>query len=578
MRRVWWIALLALLAGVGAALLVLGSDREPSPAAASALLALVVGWAYIGSGLLARRHRPENPLGTVMVLIGFAWFATFLAAAGSSLLFTVGKALESVYLLGFVYLVLSFPTGRLRSSVDRALIAAAVALVTVVELVWLLFVDSGSQLCTDCPDNAFEITRNDAVANAILEAQRSVGVLLSVFTVALLVRRWLRASAPERRAGAPVLWAGSAMFAALAFSVANDIFDQPLGEGPAWTRELVFATIPIAVLAVLLRRRLARGAVAGLVVELGEHASAVDLRDALGRALGDPSLEVAYWVPARRRYVDAAGQPLKLPAAGDERTATLVEQEGEPIAALIHDPALTDEAELVQSVCAAAALTLENARLQAELRARLAELQASRARLVEATDLERRRIERDLHDGTQQRLVSIAMALGLAESKLAADRPAVEPVLREARAALTVALAELRELTQGIRPAILVERGLAAALDDLARRAALPVRLEVTIHGRLPEQVESAAYFVASEALTNAAKHSHASQVRLVASRAADVLVLEVADDGIGGAGTGGSGSGLRGLADRVEALGGRLTVSSPPGRGTTLRAEIPCA
>jgi signal transduction histidine kinase len=170
------------------------------------------------------------------------------------------------------------------------------------------------------------------------------------------------------------------------------------------------------------------------------------------------------------------------------------------------------------------------------------------------------------------------MALGLAESKLAADRPAVEPVLREARAALTVALAELRELTQGIRPAILVERGLAAALDDLARRAALPVRLEVTIHGRLPEQVESAAYFVASEALTNAAKHSHASQVRLVASRAADVLVLEVADDGIGGAGTGGSGSGLRGLADRVEALGGRLTVSSPPGRGTTLRAEIPCA
>jgi signal transduction histidine kinase len=572
-----WIALFAVAAGVGVALLVLGSDRERTPVAVSAGVALVVGWAYVGSGLLARRQRPENPLGTVMVLIGFAWFATFLVDAGASLVFTVGKGLESLYLLGFVYLVLAFPSGRLRSSVDRALVAAAAALVTVVELVWLLFADARSQICSDCPSNAFEITRSDDAATAILQAQRTIGVVLSVFTVALLVHRWRRASPAERRAGAPVLWAGAAMFAALAFSVGNDILGQPLGQGPAWTRELVFASIPIAVLAVLLQRRLARGAVAGLVVELGEQAGSVDLREALGRALGDPSLEVAYWVPAGGRYVDAAGHPLALPEAGDERAATLVERDGEPIAALIHDPALAEERELVQSVCAAAALTLENARLQAELRARLAELQASRARLVEATDTERRRIERDLHDGTQQRLVSIAMALGLAESKLAADRPAVEPVLREARDALTAALAELRELTQGIRPAILVERGLAAALDDLSRRSALPVRLEVAIEGRLPEQVESAAYFVASEALTNAAKHSHATQVHLVAARTGKVLVLELADDGIGGAATGG-GSGLRGLADRVEALGGRLTLSSPPGRGTTLRVEIPCA
>ncbi len=577
MRRDLVIALLALLAGVGAALLVLGSERERAPVAVSAAVALLVGWVYIGSGLVARRQRPENRLGTVMVFIGFAWFATFLADAGSSLVFTLGKALESVYLLGFVYLVLSFPTGRLRRRLDRALIVAAVALVTVVEVAWLLFADSRSQICSECPNNAFEIARNDGVANALLQGQRTVGVVLSVFTIALLVRRWLRASAPERRAGAPVLWAGSAMFAALAFSVANDILDHPLGEGPAWTREIVFASIPIAVLAVLLQRRLARGAVAGLVVELGAASASVDLREALGRALGDPSLELAYWVPASARYVDAGGSPVRLPASGDERAATVVEREGEPIAALIHDPALAENNELVQSVCAAAALTLENARLQAELRAKLAELQASRARLVHATETERHRIERDLHDGTQQRLVAIAMALGLAESKLAADRPAVQPVLREARDALTVALAELRELTQGIRPAILVERGLAAALDDLARRAALPVRLDVALSGRLPEQIEGATYFVASEALTNAAKHSHASEVRLVASWTNGVLVVEVRDDGIGGAAAG-SGSGLRGLADRVEALGGRLTVSSPPGRGTTLRAEIPCA
>jgi signal transduction histidine kinase len=205
------------------------------------------------------------------------------------------------------------------------------------------------------------------------------------------------------------------------------------------------------------------------------------------------------------------------------------------------------------------------------------DLQASRARLVGATDAERRRIERDLHDGTQQRLVSIAMSLGLLESKLPAQEGEAKPLLRETRAALALALEELRELTHGINPPLLVERGLSAALDELCRRAALPTHLRLELDGRLPDAVESAAYFTASEALTNAAKHSHASEVRMVASRAGGTLTVEVADDGIGGAGTGG-GSGLRGLADRVEALGGRFTVSSPPGRGTTLRAEIPCA
>jgi signal transduction histidine kinase len=576
MKRDLAIGLAALASGVGAALLVLGSDRELSPAAVSAVLALVVGWAYIGSGLIAWRQRPENRLGAVMVFIGFAWFVTFLADSNNSLIFTLGTVLEDLYLLGFVYLVLSFPTGRLRSKVDLGLLATAVVIATVIEFAWLLFADSRSQICSDCPTNALEIARNDTVADALIQSQRTIGVVLCVFTVVHLVRRWRRASLPERRAGAPVLWAGSAMFAALAISVANDIFDHPLGPGPAWTRSLVFASIPIAVLAVLLQRRLARGAVAGLVVELGEGATPVDLRQALGRALGDPSLEIAYWVPAGARYVDSSGRPAELPQPDSGRAATVVERDGETIAALIHDPALAENSELVQSVCAAAALTLENARLQAELRARLAELQASRARLVEATESERRRIERDLHDGTQQRLVSIAMTLGLVESKLAADRPAVEPVLHEARETLAIALDELRELTQGIRPAILVERGLAAALDDLSRRAALPVKLEVTISGRMSEEIESAAYFVASEALSNAAKHSHASEVRLTASKEGDALVLDVSDDGIGGAVPGG-GSGLRGLADRVEALGGRLTVSSPPGRGTTLRAQFPC-
>jgi signal transduction histidine kinase len=576
MRRDLLIVPLALASGVGAGTLVLTSELEPWPAG-WAIVTLVVGWAYIGSGLVAWGQRPENRLGPVMIFIGFTWFFASLVDAQQSLLFSLGTAAESLPLLGFVYLVLSFPSRRLRTLLDRALVSAAVLLTTVVQISWLAFTDSRVGICADCPPNALEVVRNDAVADAIVQGQRGVGVVLCLFTVALLVVRWSRASATERRAVAPVLWTGAAMFAVLGFSVANDIFDEPLGEGPAWARSLVFAAIPISVLAVLLQRRLARGAVAGLVVELGGGAQTGDLRQALGRALGDPSVELAYWIPARERYVDADGHPVELPQGTDQRVATLVERDGEPVAVLVHDAALRENAELVDSVCAAAALTLENERLQAELRARLAELQASRARLVTATESERRRIERDLHDGTQLRLVSIAMALGLAESKLAADRPAVEPVLREAREELAVALDDLRELTQGIRPAILVERGLETALDDLSRRAALPVRLDVAVGGRLSEQVESAAYFVASEALANAAKHSHASEVRLAASLAGALLVVEVADDGIGGAAAR-AGSGLRGLADRVEALGGRLTVSSPPGRGTTVRAEIPCA
>jgi signal transduction histidine kinase len=576
LTRDGFVAALALAAGIGAAVLVLGSDREPTPTWASAGLALLVGWAYIGSGLIAWRHRPELRLGPVMVFIGFAWFVTFLADSDDPVVFTLGTALQNVYLLGFVYLVLSFPSGHLRGRIERILFLAAIVLTIVVELAYLLFVDS-TVFCSGCPENALQVVRNNGLGEAILQSQRGAGLVFSLFTAALLVNRWRRASLPQRRAVSPLLWTGGAMFGALALSIANDIVGEPLSPLPTWTRAFVFAAIPIAVLAVMLQRRLARGAVAGLVVELQSGTATVDLREALGRALGDSSLELAYWLPHQGRYVDSDGRPVELPGGDTERAATVVERDGEPIAALVHDVALRENPELIDSVCAAAALTLENERLRAELLAKLAELQASRARLVEATDTERRRIERDLHDGTQQRLVSIAMALGLAESKLAADRPAVGPVLREARDALAVALEELRDLTQGIRPAILVERGLPAALDDLSRRAALPVRLEIAVSGRLPEAVEAAAYFLASEALANAAKHSHASGVSLKALCDGSTLVIEIADDGIGGAAAG-RGSGLRGLADRVEAIGGRLTLSSPPGRGTTVRAEIPCA
>jgi signal transduction histidine kinase len=565
----------ALAAGIGAAWLAAHRDFEPYQTA-DAPLALLVGWSFVGSGLVAWWQRPRNRLGAAMVFTGFAWFATFLTDAHDAWIFTLGTALESVYLVGFVFIVLSFPSGRLQSWIERALVLAAAVLVSVVEIVSLFFTDTQAVLCSGCPNNAFELDRNDGAANGILQGQRIAGALLALFAVGLLVRRWRGASEPERRSVAPVLWAGSATIVVLAVSIGNDAAGGPLGQAAKLALSAVFASVPIAVLVVLLQRRLARSAVAGLVVELGERGKGSDLRDALARALGDSSLELAYWFAAGRHYVDVDGRAVELPAADAPRVATVVERGGRPVAALVHDAALGENLELVESVCAAAALTLENERLQAELRARLAELRASRARLVEAGATERRRIERDLHDGAQQRLISIAMSLGLAEARLPADPHSVAPIVREAREALALALAELRELSQGIYPSILMERGLAAALDELARGAALPVALDVSLPVRLAPPLEAAAYFVVSEALANAAKHSHANEARITARAVGETLLVEIADDGIGGAG--GAGSGLRGLADRVEALGGSFTVTSPPGRGTTIRAELPCS
>ena len=358
-----------------------------------------------------------------MVFIGFAWFVTFLADSDDPVVFTLGTALQNVYLLGFVYLVLSFPSGRLRGRLERILFLAAIVLTIVVEFAYLLFVDS-TVFCSVVPRTR---SRSFATTGSGKRFSRASGLRDSSFR-SLRRRCWSIAGGervlPQRRAVSPLLWTGGAMFAALALSIANDIVGEPLSPLPTWTRAFVFAAIPVAVLAVMLQRRLARGAVAGLVVELQSGTATVDLRDALGRALGDSSLELAYWLPGQGRYVDSDGRPFELPRGEAGRVATVVERDGEPVAALVHDVALRENPELIDSVCAAAALTLENERLRAELLAKLAELQA-RARLVEATDTERRRIERDLHDGTQQRLVSIAMALGLAESKLAPDRPAV---------------------------------------------------------------------------------------------------------------------------------------------------------
>jgi signal transduction histidine kinase len=570
------VAAAAVASTLGAAWVALETDRS-SHRVLLAVFGAVVSLSFAGSGLHAWIRQPRNRLGPLMILISVAWSASMLFFANGALVYTIGQALRPLFVVGLLYLLLSFPTGRLATTYERVLVGSMLVVLLPLQIVWMLPAEGDPVLCKGCPRNLLEVGRDDHLTHVIGAFQGAAGTLVLFAAVVVLVRRWRASGAAERRAIAPVAVVGGVLMVAAVLVSANFAAGSPLGFLPLLIAWCAFAVLPVAIVAMLVQRRLARSAIAGLVIDLGDRPKHMALRDALARALGDPSLDLVYWAAETGRYVDAQGGPAALPEAGGARVVTAVQRGGEPAAALVHDRALLENPELIDSVCAAAALALENERLQAELRSRLTELQASRARLVEAADAERVRIERDLHDGAQQRLVSIAMALGLAEARFAHDAEAARPILREARDGLALALEELRELSRGILPGILTERGLTAALGELSNRASVPVRLSSSIDGRLPEHVEAAAYFLVSEALANIAKHSHASSARIHASVDDGVLAVDIEDDGIGGAAIGG-GSGLRGLTDRVEALGGRLTVSSPPGRGTVVRAEIPCA
>jgi signal transduction histidine kinase len=283
------------------------------------------------------------------------------------------------------------------------------------------------------------------------------------------------------------------------------------------------------------------------------------LQRALGRALGDQSLKIAY-------------APVGPPGPG--RAMTPVERGGREVAALEYDEALEDDPELVEAVAAAAAMALENEHLHAESDARLEELRASRERLVAAGDAERRRLERNLHDGAQQRLVALSLQLRLIQGRIRRDPSSAEDLVDAASNELSQSLSELRELARGIHPAVL-NHGLPAALEAIADRSPVPTIVECEARERLPEPVELAAYFVASEALANVAKYSHAEHASIRLTRSDGVAVIQITDNGVGGADERG-GSGLRGLGDRVEALSGRLYVTSPPGAGTVVTAELP--
>ena len=544
---------------VGAVLTAVVLGRGGGLGVVHVALTPLVGWSFGLAGLVACLRQRWRQVGGLMIMVALAWFVHLLDWTHVPAVVAAAAPFRNAYAAVFAHLLLAFPAGRVRSRGAWVLVAAGY-----LDAVGVQFVAS-------------VVAGGDRSAAVIwYDVEAAVGVVLAGLVIAVLIRRARHASAGERRPTLVVWCAASVACVALAGNLLSSWL-APRFELALWVLfSALFAAVPFGFLASLLGVRLRRAGVAGLVVRLGRVAGPAELRAALTDTLRDPSLEVVYWMPERQGYLDLQGRPVELPGESDRRVASMVERDGRRIAALIHDRALRHEPELVDAAGAAAALALDNARLHTELRARLTELTASRARLVEVGAAERRRIERDLHDGAQQQLVSVAFALGVAQSRLSGASTAARDALAEARTGLAAALDQLRRLSQGIHPGVLVERGLRAGVAEVAWASPVPVAVEWHSSDRLPEAVELAGYYVVAEALTNVAKHARAGSARVRVTEQNGRVEIEIVDDGVGGADVAG-GSGLRGLADRVEALGGTLTMASASGRGTTIRVELPC-
>ncbi len=537
----------------------------------------VIGGAFIGTGLLAWMRRPENRFGSLMVAVGFAYCLSGLVVSTDPWPFMAGALLLPLPYAILVHVLLAFPSGRLGGRAERALVVAVYAIATVLYWPIFLFQNTARQ---GLPDNPLLVSDEPGLVGTLTDLRFGLVIVLLALLLALLVRRWRGAPTAGRRPLAPVFFSGGLVLTLYAVWAAAGILGLSAGlqENLERARVVALATVPFAFMLGLLGGKVKSAAAVGeLVTTLGHETSRRGrLYEALVEALRDPSLELVFPVGERGEWVDGDGLPAALPDAGSDRVVTPIERDGRTIAAIIHDAALADQRELVAAAGGALALALENERLDAELRANLQELRASRARLVESGDAARRRIERDLHDGAQQQLVAILLGLRLARARVERDPGQAAEMLDAALTELETAIGELRELARGIHPAILSDRGLGPALHALAGRLSLPVEVSAELDERPPPGIEAAAYFVAAEALTNVARYAQADHARIEVTRDDGELVLEVSDDGVGGADPA-NGSGLRGLSDRVAALDGRLEVDSPPAEGTTVRATFPC-
>ena len=577
-RRVLIPALLLAAAGV-LGLLALGHFRAGAGASWRLWSAGPGCVAFLAGGLVALIERPAGRVGVLMLAVGAAWPLRWLTPAASAWVSTVGVLGTWLWVPLFAQLAFAFPDGRVTSRAARRLLVAIYAVALGLQAGRMLVLTGGglrAQGCWACED---ELTWLDTprLGDGINLAEELLGCGLAVLACALFLVRWRRSTGAQRRALAPVL---QIMAVAGGLNALYLVF-QALGVVEVtlalkWLHRAAFALVPLVFTYALVRTRVAHGTALGtLLRRLQDGQDAGTLRVALGHALDDPTIEIVYWVPGRGYCRAETGALVALPDERSDRAFTPVLDAGEPVAALIHDPWLLQHGALVRAAGAAVGMRLRQGQLEAELRRSMLELQTSRARLVGAADAERRRLERDLHDGAQQRLSALLLHARLLRRE--ADGPLdarVEQLLSQVERGLQASLRELRAFASGVLPPVLADFGLAAAIEELAVAFPLPAQLDV-IDERLPAPVELTAYFVVAEALANTAKHAEASRAWVAAVRSGATLRVEVGDDGIGGAAADG-GSGLHGLQDRVGALGGTLTWSSAPDRGTVICAELP--
>jgi signal transduction histidine kinase len=573
-RRIPAAVVIAVAAAVAGWLLV-DAVRQSQLGVADAGLWFVVGagWVAVGAALAVGRWPERRRMALLMLWwlvtavgedVGVAWPTSRIASTA----FLLAVALQPA---AFAHMSLAYPTGFVRDRIDRGFLVLAYAIGLLWELPPALFADP--RACGTCSPRAPSLLFTGHTADLATTGKVFWGVFiaLGLAFIALLARRLYSSPRGALRTMLPLALAG--------FFACTQLIVVRIAWLTGWTQALTtldwisrasLLTVPAAIATgvAMIRRR--RGALGDFVVELGA-AKPGEIRGALARAVGDPSLEVALWLSDQRRYVDEHGETVTVDDRDPDRAVTVVGPPDQPLAALIHDPALAGQGALLEAAGSAARIALENARLNAELQAQLVELRASRARIVAAGEAERRRLERDLHDGAQQRLLAIGLALQLLEAN-----PGEPGLVAEAQRELQAALEELRTLARGLHPAILTERGLRAAVESLVDRATIPVTADVC-EQRYPPAVESAAYFVVCEALANVTKHARAESASVAIAPLNGHLIVDVHDDGRGGADPAG-GTGLQGLADRVGALDGHLSINTEASGGTTIHAEIPCA
>jgi signal transduction histidine kinase len=481
---------------------------------------------------------------------------------------TIGQLCDLLVAAVWLHIFLAYPTGRLAGGAERVVVV--VGYVAAVGLQVVILALGGFN-----ENHLLSVVKRPHAAEAVENVQLLALSALALIGVGLLWRRW-RSLPPwqRRRPTQIVIDCFSLSLVMLAALLVAGAFQLPGFEVLQLATFAVGGLAPLAFLAGLLDARLAKAGVGELLVRL-RATPTPDLQALLAQALRNPTLSLVYWLPQYGSWADQDGNPATLPEPDSDRRATIVKQNGEQVAALVYDATLGEEPELVEAVSAAAGIALENGRLEAELRARLQELHGSRTRVVEAQQNERRRLERDLHDGAQQRLVALALELGSLAEQSDGD-PATQIRLKHARSEVAQSLDELRGIARGLHPAVVSGHGLAVALESLVAATPLEVQLKADGLPRLKEQLEVAAYYVVCESLTNAVRHAQASRVSVEVAAVDHTLIVEIIDDGIGGADSE-RGSGLRGLADRVEALNGRLRIWSPAGKGTRVRAELQC-